>query len=147
MTEYLIICCICKSFYIFRTKTSIIEVQTPCLDVVLGELGVGEEHHGVGEQLHVALRELLELEVHPADLGVEGVEVEQVGAVELLVVGLVHRQQVLITLEYLNLELNINKYGKTMMWVLLTSSATSGPLLTRVATNILIIRIIIINSE
>ena len=103
---------------IFVYKTSVIVVQTPCLNIVLCELSTSEEVHLVREQLHVALRELLELEVHPADLGVEGVEVEQVGAVELLVVGLVHRQQVLITLEYLDLELNINKYGKTMMWVL-----------------------------
>ena len=97
--------------------TLIIVVQTPCLDVVLGELGVGEEHHGVGEQLHVALRELLELEVHPADLGVEGVVVEQVGAVELLVVGLVQGQFVLLPIEHLNLNIIIYnlwvKFSKT----------------------------------
>ena len=67
----------------------IIIVQAPCLDVVLGELGVGEKAHHVGEELDVALRELLELEVHAADLGVEGVVVEQVGAVEFLVMGLI----------------------------------------------------------
>ena len=77
------------------------------MDVVLGELGVGEEHHGVREQLHVALRELLQLEVHAADLGVEGVVVKQVGAVELLVVGLVHSQQVFLAFE----NLNLNKTG------------------------------------
>ena len=59
--EYLIICCICKSFYIFRTKTSIIEVQTPCLDVVLGELGVGQQLHIAREQLHVVSGKLLQL--------------------------------------------------------------------------------------
>ena len=89
------------------TLIIIIVVQAPGLDVVLGELGVGEEHHGVREQLHVALRELLELEVHAADLSVEGVVVEQVGAVELLVVGLVHSQQVFLAFE----NLNLNKTG------------------------------------
>ena len=50
------------------------------------------------------LRELLQLEVHPADLGVEGVVVEQVGAVELLVVGLVHCDHICISFEYFNLQ-------------------------------------------
>ena len=53
------------------------------------------------------LRELLQLEVHAADLGVEGVVVKQVGAVELLVVGLVHSQQVFLAFE----NLNLNKTG------------------------------------
>ena len=35
--------------------TWIIVVQTPRLNVVLGELSVGEEHHRVGVQLHIAL--------------------------------------------------------------------------------------------
>ena len=87
-----------------QTLIIIIVVQAPCLDVVLGELGVGEEAHHVGEELDVALRELLELEVHAAYLGVEGVVVEKVGAVELLVVGLVHGEHVLISLEYFNLQ-------------------------------------------
>ena len=86
-----------------QTLIVVIEVQAPGLDVVLGKLGVGEKAHHVGEELDVALRELLELEVHAADLGVEGVEVEEVGAVELLVVGLVHSQQVLLAFEHLNL--------------------------------------------
>ena len=48
--------------YLFmQTLIIIIVVQAPCLDVVLGELGVGEKAHHVGEQLDVALRELLEL--------------------------------------------------------------------------------------
>ena len=86
-------------------RTWIIVVQTPCLDVVLGELGVGEQLYGVGHQLHVALREPEKLEVHPADLRVEGVEVEEVGAVELLIVGLVQGQLVLLALEHLNLQI------------------------------------------
>ena len=93
--------------YLFmQTLIIIIVVQAPCLDVVLGELGVGEKAHHVGEELDVALRELLELEVHPADLGVEGVEVEEVGAVELLVVGLVHGQGVFLPLKHLYLHIN-----------------------------------------
>ena len=43
-------------------------VQAPCLDVVLGQLGVGEQLHGVGHQLHVALSKPLYLQVHVADL-------------------------------------------------------------------------------
>ena len=80
-------------------------VQAPCLDVVLGQLRVSQQLHGVGHQLHVALREPQELEVHPADLGVKWVEVEQVGAVELLVVGLVQGQLVLLAFEHLNLHM------------------------------------------
>ena len=91
------------------TLIIVIVVQAPGLDVVLGELGVGEKAHHVGEELDVALRELLELEVHPADLRVEGVVVEEVGAVELLVVGLVHGQGVLLSLEHLYLHINTFK--------------------------------------
>ena len=47
----------------------IIVVEAPCLDVVLGQLGVGEQLHGVGHQLHVVLIKLLQLQVHPAHLG------------------------------------------------------------------------------
>ena len=78
-------------------------VQAPCLDVVLGQLGVGQQLHGVGHQLHVALREPQQLEVQPADLGVKWVEVEQVGAVELLVVGLIQGQLVFTAFENFNL--------------------------------------------
>ena len=55
--------------------TWIIVVQTPRLNVVLGELSVSEKVNLIRDQLHIALRELLQLEVHPADLGVEGVVV------------------------------------------------------------------------
>ena len=42
--------------------------ETPGAHVVLGHLGVGEQLHGVGHQLHVALGKPLYLEVHIADL-------------------------------------------------------------------------------
>ena len=83
--------------------TWIIVVKTPRLNEVLGELSVSEKVNLIRDQLHIALRELLQLEVHPADLGVEGVVVEQVGAVELLVVGLVHCDHICISFEYFNL--------------------------------------------
>ena len=50
--------------------TWLIVVQTPGLDVVLGQLGVGQQLHGVGHQLHVVLIKLLQLQVHPAYLGI-----------------------------------------------------------------------------
>ena len=87
--------------------TWIIVVKTPRLNVVLGELSVSEKVNLIRDQLHIALRELLQLEIHAADLGVEGVVVKQVGAVELLVVGLVHSQQVFLAFE----NLNLNKTG------------------------------------
>ena len=43
-------------------------VEAPGPDVVLGELCVGEEHDGVGHQLHIALGKLLKLQLHQADL-------------------------------------------------------------------------------
>ena len=86
-----------------RLLTWIIVVEAPCLDVVLGELSVGEQFDGVGHQLHVALREPQQLEIYPADLSVEGVVMEQVGAVELLIMGLVQSQLVLHAFEYFNL--------------------------------------------
>ena len=49
--------------------TWLIVVQTPGLNVVLGELGVGEKQHGGGDQLHVVLVKLLQLQLHPAHLG------------------------------------------------------------------------------
>ena len=39
----------------------VIVVKAPCLDVVLGQLGVSQQLHGVGHQLHVALGKLLQL--------------------------------------------------------------------------------------
>ena len=48
--------------------TWLIVVQTPGLDVVLGQLGVGQQLNGVGHQLHVVLIKLLQLQVHPAHL-------------------------------------------------------------------------------
>ena len=50
--------------------TWIIVVEAPCLDVVLGQLGVSQQLHGVGHQLHVVLIKLLQLQVHPAHLGI-----------------------------------------------------------------------------
>ena len=46
----------------------VIVLQTPCLDEVLRELGVGEERDGVRDQHHIALAELLQLQVHLVDL-------------------------------------------------------------------------------
>ena len=48
--------------------TWLIVVQTPGLDVVLGQLGVGEEQHGGRDQLHVVLIKLLQLQLHSAHL-------------------------------------------------------------------------------
>ena len=52
--------------------TWIIVVKAPGPDVVLGELGVGEQLHGVGHQLHVVLIKLLQLQVYPANLSRTG---------------------------------------------------------------------------
>ena len=52
--------------------TWLIVVQTPGLDVVLGQLGVGQQQHGGGHQLHVVLIKLLQLQVHPANLSRTG---------------------------------------------------------------------------
>ena len=46
----------------------VIVLQTPGLDEVLGELGVGEERDIVRDQHHIALGELLQLQVHLANL-------------------------------------------------------------------------------
>ena len=43
-------------------------VEAPCLDVVLGQLGVGEQLHGVWHQLHVVLIKLFQLQVNFAHL-------------------------------------------------------------------------------
>ena len=85
------------------TLTCIIIVQTPCLDEVLGQLGVSQQLHSVRHQLHVALRKPQQLEIHPADLGVKWVVVEQVGAVKCFAVCLVHCDYVLLAIKYLNL--------------------------------------------
>ena len=45
-----------------------IVVEAPCLDVVLGQLGVGQQLHGVRHQLHVVPGKLLQLKVHAAHL-------------------------------------------------------------------------------
>ena len=50
--------------------TWLIVVQTPGLDVVLGQLGVGEQQHGGGHQLHIVLIKLLQLQLHSAHLGI-----------------------------------------------------------------------------
>ena len=46
----------------------VIVLQTPGLDKVLRELGVSEERDIVGDQHHIALAELLQLQVHLVDL-------------------------------------------------------------------------------
>ena len=46
----------------------IIVVKAPCLDVVLGQLRVGQQLHCVRHQLHVVPGKLLQLQVHPAHL-------------------------------------------------------------------------------
>ena len=43
--------------------TMVIVLQTPGLDEVLRELGVGEERDAVGDQPHIALAELLQLQI------------------------------------------------------------------------------------
>ena len=48
--------------------TMLIVLQTPCLNEVLCELGVGEERDVVRDQHHIALGELLQLQVHLANL-------------------------------------------------------------------------------
>ena len=49
-------------------NTWIIIVQTPCLDVVLGQLSVSQQLYGVWHQLYIVLGKLLKLQVHPANL-------------------------------------------------------------------------------
>ena len=49
--------------------TWMIVVEVPRLNVVLGQLGVGQQLHGGGHQLHVVLIKLLQLQVHSANLG------------------------------------------------------------------------------
>ena len=49
-------------------NTWIIIVQTPCLDVVLGQLSVSQQLHGVRHQHHIVPGKLLQLQVHPAHL-------------------------------------------------------------------------------
>ena len=43
-------------------------VQGPGLDVVLGQLGVRQQAHGVGHDLHIGVGKLLQAQVHLADL-------------------------------------------------------------------------------
>ena len=100
--------------------TMVIVLQTPGLDEVLRELGVGEERDAVGDQHHIALGELLQLQVHLANLNqasrlcssvtcyldylcIKRIMVEQVCAMKLFVVGLVHSYNVILSSEYLNL--------------------------------------------
>ena len=45
-----------------------IVVEAPCLDVVLGQLGVGQQRDIVRDQLHIHLGKLLQLQVYSADL-------------------------------------------------------------------------------
>ena len=53
---------------LYSIGTWIIVIKAPCLDVVLGQLGVSQQLHGVGHQLHIALGKLLQLQVHSANL-------------------------------------------------------------------------------
>ena len=46
----------------------IIVVEAPSLDVVLSQLGVGQQLHGVGHQLHVVPGKLLQLQIYFAHL-------------------------------------------------------------------------------
>ena len=73
------------------------------LDVILSEFSWRQHLDAVRHQLHRLPGEDLQLEVHGADLRVEWVVVEQVGAVELLAVGLAHGDDVFPSIEYLNL--------------------------------------------
>ena len=59
----------------------------------------------IRQQFNITLDKLLHLHVHFADLIVKWVVVEQVGAVELLAVGLAHGDDVLPSFEDLNLEI------------------------------------------
>ena len=43
-------------------------VKAPCLDVVLGQLRVGQQRDIVRDQLHIYLGKLLQLQVYSADL-------------------------------------------------------------------------------
>ena len=52
----------------YLSLTCVMIVEAPGLDVVLRELGVGEQLDGVRHQLHIALGELLQLQLHQADL-------------------------------------------------------------------------------
>ena len=45
-----------------------IVVEAPCLDVVLGQLGVGQQRDIVRDQLYIHLGKLLQLQVYSADL-------------------------------------------------------------------------------
>ena len=53
-----------------------IVVEAPCLDVVLSQLGVGQQLHGGGHQLHIVLIKLLQLQVNPAHLHLVGMMTE-----------------------------------------------------------------------
>ena len=129
----------------------VIVLQTPGLDEVLRELGDGEERDVVGDQHHIALGKLLQLQVHLANLNqasrlcslvscyldylcIKWIMVEQVSAMKLFVVGLIHSYNVILHSEYLILVLvsvktNVTRNNPTCECV--TSSATSGPLLTK----------------
>ena len=131
--------------------TMVIVLQTPGLDEVLRELGVGEERDAVGDEHHIALGELLQLQVHLANLNqasrlcssvtcyldylcIKRIMVEQVCAMKLFVVGLIHSYNVILSSEYLNLVIVLvktNVIRNHPKCVCVTSSATSGPLLTK----------------
>ena len=46
-------------------------VQGPGLDVVLGQLSVRQQAHGVGDNLHISVGKLLQAQVHLADLATD----------------------------------------------------------------------------
>ena len=56
---------------------------------------------------------------------------EEIGAVKLLAVGLGHSDNVLPSIEYLNLEDTDNINNRIREILMVTSSATSGPLLVK----------------
>ena len=46
-------------------------VKAPCLEEVLGQLGVRQQAHGVGDDLHIGVGKLLQTQVHLADLATD----------------------------------------------------------------------------
>ena len=94
-------------------------VQGPGLDVVLGQLGVRQQAHGVGDNLHIGVGKLLQAQVHLADLAtdtcretftcgtghlsIKGVIVDKVSAMKLLVMCLVHCDHIFFSSKNLHL--------------------------------------------
>ena len=94
-------------------------VQGPGLYVVLGELGVRQQTHGVGHDLHISVGKLLQAQVHLADLAtdtcgerftcatghlsIKGVIVDEVSAMKLLIMSLVHCDHIFFSSENLHL--------------------------------------------